>query len=171
MLNISRKEYIDNESVDAILLKLPCDGWFEASCGNGSKGERIYDWQILETSGVVPEGFKRVILERRKGSDPSETKAYLAYAPKDTPAQKLVEVAGTRWTVETCFKETKGEVGLDHYEVRSYNGWYRHITFALIAHALLTVLSANSLDGKSFQDYDPASCTLDEFKKKRNLRL
>jgi SRSO17 transposase len=44
---------------------------------------------------------------------------------------RLVEVAGTRWTVETCFKESKGLVGLDHYEVRSYTGWYNHITFSL----------------------------------------
>jgi len=85
VLNISRKEYIDNESIDAILSKLPCDGWFEASCGDGSKGERIYDWQILETSGVVAEGFKRVILVRRKGSDPSEIKAYLALHRKIPP--------------------------------------------------------------------------------------
>jgi len=172
VLNISRKEYIDNESVEAILSKLPCDGWFEASCGDGSKGARIYDWLILPTSGAVPQGHKRVILVRRSKSEPEEITAYLAYAPQDTSNQKLVEIAGVRWTVETCFKESKGEVGLDHYEVRSYDGWYKHVTFAMLAMALLTVLSANSLDTKTFQEHDPASSSsLDEFKKKRNLRV
>jgi len=171
VLNISRKEYIDNESIDAILSKLPCDGWFEASCGNGSKGERIYDWQILPTSGVVPEGFKRVILVRRSKGDPKEMKAYLAYAPKATSDKKLVEIAGIRWTVEMCFKEAKGEVGLDQYEVRNYDSWYKHITFAMTALALITVLASNSLDTKTLQQHNPTSSSLDEFKRGRNLRV
>ena len=171
VLNISRKEYIDNESIEAIMSKLPSDGWFETSCGDGSKGERIYDWQIVETSGIVPKGLKRVILIRRSQSKPKEVKAHIAFAPQDTPDKKLIEVAGTRWTVESCFKESKSEVGLDHYEVRSYDGWYKHITFALMALALLTVLSANSLDTKTFQEHNPASSTLDEFKRGRNLRV
>jgi len=169
VLNISRKEYIDNEPIEAILSKLPSDGWFEASCGNGSKGERIYDWQILETYGVAPEGFKRVILVRRSKSNPEEMKAYLAYAPKDTPGIKLVEVAGIRWTVEMCFKESKGEVGLDQYEVRNYDSWYKHITFAMAALALITVLASKSLDTKTLQQHNPASSSLEDFKKGRNL--
>jgi SRSO17 transposase len=82
-----------------------------------------------------------------------------------------VEVAGTRWTVETCFKESKGLVGLDHYEVRSYTGWYNHITFSLLAMALLTVLSSKSLDTKTFQQHDPKTKSLDDFKRGRNLRV
>jgi len=177
VLNISQKEYIDDENIGSLLSKLPSEGWIEASCGDGSKGVRVYDWQIVETSGVVPKGWKRVILIRRSISErsvhskPEEMKAYIAFAPEDTPDKKLVEVAGTRWTVETCFKESKGEVGLDHYEVRSYDGWYKHITFAMIALAFLTVLSSVSLDAKSIQEHNPASSTLDEFKKKRNLRV
>ncbi len=45
--------------------------------------------------------------------------------------------AGRRWTIESSFEAAKGEVGLDHYEVRSWAGWYRHITLALLALALL----------------------------------
>jgi len=104
VLNISRKEYIDGEQVGTKLSKLPKEGWFEASCGNGSKGERIYDWYTLETSGAVPEGFKRVILVRRSKSNPEEMKAYLAFAPKDTPDKKFVEVAGIRWTMKAKVK-------------------------------------------------------------------
>ena len=177
VLNISRNEYIYHEYVGSLLTNLLTEGWFEASCGDGSKGARVYDWQILATSGKVPKGFKRVMLVRRSKNErssfskPDEMKAYIAFAPIDTPDTKLVEVAGTRWTVETCFKESKGEVGLDHYEVRSYGGWYKHITFALIALAFLTVLSANSLDTKTFQEHNPDSSSLDDFKKGRNLRV
>jgi len=177
VLNISRNEYIYHEYVGNLMSNLPSDGWFEASCGDGSKGARVYDWQILATSGKVPKGFKRVMLVRRSKNErssfskPDEMKAYIAFAGVDTPDTKLVEVAGTRWTVETCFKESKGEVGLDHYEVRSYGGWYKHITFALIALAFLTVLSANSLDTKTFQEHNPDSSSLDDFKKGRNLRV
>ena len=78
-------------------------------------------------------GFERSILIRRSKSAPREPRAYICFAPVNTPKQKLAEVAGRRWTVETCFKESKSEVGLDQYEVRSYDGWYRHITFACLA--------------------------------------
>ena len=54
----------------------------------------------------------------------------------------MVQVAGSRWTIEWSFEEAKGEVGLDDYEVRSWTGWYRHITLAMWAYALLTVLRA-----------------------------
>jgi len=55
----------------------------------------------------------------------------------------MVAVAGTRWTVEICFESAKGDVGLDHYEVRSWHGWYRHMTLSLWAHAFLTVMRAH----------------------------
>ncbi len=58
----------------------------------------------------------------------------------------LIHVAGTRWTMEMCFAETKGDVGFDHYEARSWQGWYRHITLSMCAHALLSVLKANLSD-------------------------
>ena len=58
-------------------------------------------------------------------------------------------MVGSRWTIETCFKESQSQVGLDQYEVRSDDGWYKHITFACIALAFLTVLSAQSLDTKT----------------------
>ena len=128
----------------------------------------MYDWYTTQWPGAVAPGFKRVLLVRRSKSD-GEMKAYVAYAPVGTTDQKLVEIAGMRWTVETCFREAKDEVGLDQYEVRTYDAWHKHITFAMIAIALLTVLSCNSLDKKSLQQHDPANSSLDEFKKKRNL--
>jgi SRSO17 transposase len=58
----------------------------------------------------------------------------------------LVKVAGYRWTIEVNLEAAKGEVGLDEYEVRSWSGWYRHITLALWAHALLAVLRAKAIN-------------------------
>ena len=106
---------------------------------------------------------------RRSKSDSKDLQAHICYAPVETPDEKLIEIAGTRWTVETCFQESKSEVGMDQYEVRSYTGWYNYITFSCIAIVLLTVLSSLSFDGKSIQQYDPMSSTLDDFKKKRGL--
>ena len=45
---------------------------------------------------------------------------------------------------ECCFQQAKGQAGLDHYEVRRYDAWYRHITLAMLAHAFLAVLRANA---------------------------
>ena len=50
-------------------------------------------------------------------------------------------MTGTRWAIEECFEEAKGQVGLDQYEVRRWDGWYRHITLAMLAHAYLSVMS------------------------------
>ena len=172
---VSGKEHIwcgnKKISVAKVLKDLKEDAWFEASCGDGSKGPRIYDWQAFDIeSSDCPEGWKRTMLVRRSKSD-GDLQAHICCAPAVTPNEKLIEIAGIRWTVETCFQESKSEVGLDHYEVRSYTGWYNHITFACIALALLTVLSSLSFDGMPIQQHDPKSSSLSEFKKKRSLRV
>lgn len=173
VMNVSGKAYVwrgyKQVSAGSILKSLPEEGWFEASCGDGSKGERLYDWLTLPINPGTTQGFERSMLIRRSKSTPDELRAYICFAPTDMPKQKLIEVAGTRWTVESCFKESKGEVGLDQYEVRSYDGWYRHITFACIALAFLTVLSCRSFDRKAFQQHNPASSSLEAFKRGRNL--
>ncbi len=72
--------------------------------------------------------------------DPEALTASTVFAPEATSLAQLVRVAGSRWHVEIGFEEAKGEVGLDQYEVRSWHGWYRHITLALVAHAALAVM-------------------------------
>jgi SRSO17 transposase len=174
VLCVSGKEYIQTGwkrvSVSSILKGLDEESWFEASCGDGSKGARVYDWQAIETGFGPTEGWKRYLLIRRSKTS-GDLRAYACFAPSDTPIEKFVQIAGTRWTVERCFAESKSEVGLDQYEVRSYSGWYKHITFACLALALLTSLSCESLDKKSIQQHDPSSKTLDDFKKGRGLRV
>ena len=63
-----------------------------------------------------------------------------------------MRVAGTRWTIEACFEAAKGEVGLDQYEVRSWTGWHRHVTLAMLAHAYLAVLRKVAVGGKGTLD-------------------
>jgi SRSO17 transposase len=64
------------------------------------------------------------------------------YAPVAWPLEEMVRAAGSRWTIEEMFKLAKGQVGLDHYEVRSWLGWHCHITLALVALAALAVGAA-----------------------------
>lgn len=174
VMSVSGKEYVwdgyTQVSIGSILKNLPEEGWFEASCGDGSKGARVYDWLTVGMNQPICKDWKRCILVRRSKTDPDEMRAYICFGPTDTQNSRFVEVAGTRWTVETCFAESKSETGLDQYEVRSYNGWYKHITFCCAALALITVLSINSLDTKTMQQHDPVSSSLEAFKKGRNLR-
>ena len=79
---------------------------------------------------------------RRDLSDPDELTYYLIYAPTDTPLTEIVRAIGARWTIEDVFKLAKRQVGLDQYEVRSWTGWHRHITLALLALAALVLGAA-----------------------------
>jgi len=72
-----------------------------------------------------------------------------------------VRVAGTRWTIEECFEAAKGEVGLDQYEVRSWTGWHRHITLAMLALAYLTVLRKAAIGGRGPDQSGRRSAALD----------
>ena len=174
VLCVSGKEYIweglKQTRVSDIVKNLANDNWVEASCGDGSKGIRIYDWQVIAVNPPLAAGWERCLLVRRSKTDPEDMRAYACFSPEGTPIEKLVQIAGTRWTVECCFAESKSEVGLDQYEVRSYDGWYKHITFACLALALLTVLSCESLDKATIQQHGPSSSSLEAFKKGRGLR-
>jgi SRSO17 transposase len=159
-------------SVTTIVTDLPGDGWERISAGAGSKGLRWYDWQRLELSEAAPAGWQRWLVFRRSISDPSEVTAYRAFASASTPLTALVRVAGMRWTVEESIQTAKGEVGLDHYEVRSWTGWYRHITLALWAQAFLAVLrdETGAVAPKKGAQHRPVPHSLASFKAHRGLR-
>jgi SRSO17 transposase len=123
---------------------LPQKGWKRLSAGAGTKGERLYDWALLPL-GEVDEERQRWLLFRRSISDPTDLAYYVVSGSKKTSLEVMVKVAGTRWAIEESFESAKGEVGLDHYEVRSWGGWYRHITLAMFAHAYLTVVRARAV--------------------------
>jgi SRSO17 transposase len=84
---------------------------------------------------------------RRQIQAPYARAYYRVFAPADTTLEQMVAVAGTRWAIEECFESAKGECGLDEYEVRSWTGWHRHVTLALLAHAYLTVVRAQAAPG------------------------
>ena len=160
---------------DPALEEVGAGGWRRISAGEGSKGLRLYDWLRLPLNPPMQEGFERWLLVRRSIEDPEELTAYTVFAPEGTTLEKLARVAGSRWRVEIGFEEAKGEVGLSHYEVRSWHGWYRHITLALFAHAFLAAMRAEGIDIEASQEKGAApetesedSCLL-AFKRKRGL--
>ena len=77
----------------------------------------------------------------RRSIDDGELAFYHCYNPHREPTGELVHVAGRRWPVEECFAAGKGHVGLDNYQVRLYDAWYRHITLAMLAHTFLAILA------------------------------
>ena len=115
-------------------------GWVRLSAGDGAKGPRVYDWALVEVRPISEPGKGYWLLARRSLAKPEELAYYVCYGPADTTLGELVRVAGTRWAIEECFEEAKGQVGLDQYEVRRWDGWYRHITLAMLAHAYLAVV-------------------------------
>jgi SRSO17 transposase len=149
VLAVSGQEYVwlgwQQRQVKTLLAALPEDSWTRLSAGDGAKGPRWYDWQWLPLADPVDLHWRRWLLVRRSLSDPKELTAYVVFAPLATALEEVVRVAGSRWTIESSFEAAKGEVGLDHYEVRSWTGWYRHITLAMWAYALLAVLRAGAM--------------------------
>src|SRR5436853_1299206 len=125
----------------------PKGGWTRLSAGDGAKGPRLYDWACVPFRGAR-EGWQKALLIRRSLEKPDELTFYLTLAPESTERATLVQVAGTRWTIEACFEAAKGEVGLDEYEVRSWTGWHRHVTLALLAHAYLAVVRQPAIRGR-----------------------
>ena len=149
VMAVSGQEYVwragRQYQVKHILAALETEGWSRLSAGDGAKGPRWYDWMWLPLAAPWQPDWRRWLLVRRSLSDPTELTAYVVFAPHETTLATVVQVAGSRWTIEKCFEEAKGEVGLDQYEVRGGTGWYRHITLAMWAYALLTVLRTANL--------------------------
>ncbi len=120
--------------------------WVRCSAGNGAKGPRVYDWTAVKIRPLREPGKGHWLLARRSLAKPGELAYYLCFGPAETTLAELVRVAGTRWAIEECFEEAKGEVGLDQYEVRRWDGWHRHITLAMLAHAYLTVIKYQAME-------------------------
>jgi len=140
---------------DALIAALPAQAWRRRSAGKGAKGDRLYDWARTPIHGINFPDSNYWLLARRSISDPTDLAYYLCHAPARTGLTQLVTVAGTRWAIEETFQTSKGQTGLDHYQVRQYTGWYRHITLSMLAHAFLTV--TRSKKGASNQETAPSS--------------
>ena len=120
--------------------------WVRCSAGDGAKGPRVYDWATVDIRPLREPGKGYWLLARRSLANPGEVAYYVCYGPAGTTPEELARVAGTRWAIEECFEEAKGQVGLDQYEVRRWDGWYRHITLAMLAHAYLSVIKHQAME-------------------------
>jgi SRSO17 transposase len=159
------------EPVTAVAAAWPAAAWQTLSVAEGAQGPRRYAFaarRVWESREQVP-GRECWLLVRRS-LDRSDVSYYVANAPADTPWQTLAEVGASRGPIETEFEQSKGEVGLDEYEVRGWRGWQHHITVALLANAFLLELqqawggkgaAADAAAGGAHPARDPAALALE----------
>jgi SRSO17 transposase len=128
------------KKIERLVERLPEDAWaLMVPAGEGPDRRRPWEWACLELHGDPEKGMGRWLLVRRRPGEPEDVAFYQVYGPEGTSPAKLVDVCHKRWKVEDCFAEAKGEVGLDHYEVRRWDAWHRYVTLCLLAHAFLVV--------------------------------
>jgi SRSO17 transposase len=148
---------------EQVVVSWPAEAWQRLSAGEGSQGPRWYDWAWMPMPWrLAPSGMAHWLLARRSVSKPDEIAYYFVFGPAQVTLEQVTleqvvqvvqvaQVAGTRWQVEQAFELAfelaKGEVGLDEYEVRTWVGWYRHITLAMFTLAYLTVVRLHARQG------------------------
>ena len=147
ILAVTKAQRLGLARVEDRAAGLPSTAWQRLSAGDGAKGPRLYDWAYLPYGSDAAPGWEKGLLIRRSLAEPGKLAFYLTHAAHGTALADLVQIAGTRWTIEACFEAAKGEVGLDQYEVRSWTGWHRHVTLAMLAHAYLAVLRKTVVGG------------------------
>ncbi len=126
--------------------RLSEEAFSEVRPARDANGRRPWEWACLNLAAEPLKGMRRWLLVRRSTDDPEDLGFYQAYGPEGTPIEELVRVCQDRWAIEECFAEAKGEVGLDHYEVRKWDAWHRHVTLGLFAHAFLLVIRLGASD-------------------------
>ena len=139
--------HLGQPRADRIAAPIPANAWRRLSAGAGAKGPRWYDWARVRLARLPLSAEERQwehwLLVRRSRHDPTDLASYVVFAPAGPSLRTLARVAGQRWRIEQRFELAKGEVGLDQYEVRRWDGWYRHMTLAMFALAYLAVLRAH----------------------------
>jgi SRSO17 transposase len=128
-LVVACKEHVEVQGTrsraDQVVRGLAREDWQELSAGMRSKGPRLFAWARIELAAPEICEWQRWLLVRRsleERTKPAEMAYVLVFAHTGTSLEEMVEAFGARWTVEQCFEEAKGEVGLDEYEVRSRAG-------------------------------------------------
>src|SRR5262249_25683805 len=117
--------------------------WQRLSQSLGSQGERLFDWARLPIVHAGVADGRHWLVVRRCLDDPHELAYYLVWAPPQTALPTMVTAIGARWRIEEDLETTKA-LGLDHSEVRSYLGWYRHLTLVLLAYAFLVDITVQT---------------------------
>ncbi len=137
-----RYRQVEVREVEALLLHE--QDWQRLSMSKGTKGPRLFDWAAVPILHHWEADGRHWLLLRRDLTDPREIAYYFVFGPQGTCLSEMVQASGARWHIEEDFEIAK-DMGLDHYEVRSYVGWYRHITLVMLAHAFLTGICAQTL--------------------------
>jgi SRSO17 transposase len=127
------------KKIERLAERLPEDAYSEVLPAEDSGQRRPWEWACLGLAADPKKGMSRWLLVRRGSDDPEEMAFYQAYGPEDTSVEKLVRICRDRWAIEVAFEEAKGEIGMDHYEVRKWGAWHRYVTLCLLAHAFLVV--------------------------------
>jgi SRSO17 transposase len=134
------------ESVRALAERLPRRAWKMLPCRTTPAGEdvrsRFAFVQIVATHPVrtdcLPPREEWLIIEWPEAKEaPSDY--WLSNLPADSGRERLARLARLRWTIELDYRQLKGELGLDHYEGRSYAGFHHHCALVTCAHAFLTL--------------------------------
>ena len=137
---------------DELAARLPAKAWQRMSAGPGAKGQRWYDWAWIAIDGGGP-GNRHLLIRRNRST--GELAFYRCYSPHPFALAALVRVAGLRWTIEENFQAGKGLAGLDEHQVRRWTSWYRWVTLAMLAGAVLTVAAALERDRTGPADQIP----------------
>ena len=133
-----------------LAVRLPKRSWQRVSAGRGSKGERWYDWALVQTtdhasdpdSDLDATSTGQHWLLIRRNPKTGEYAFYRAYSPTAVTLAALVKVAGRRWTIEESFAAGKELAALDEHQVRTWTSWQRWTALAILAHAFLSVMAA-----------------------------
>ncbi|HUI90123.1 MAG TPA: IS701 family transposase [Anaerolineales bacterium] len=138
--------------VKQLVRRIPPAAWIRAVIKEDSKGPLVCEFaflRVVESRNNLPASELWLVL-RRNLADRSKVKYYFSNAPADIALGELVRLSGLRWPIESMFEEAKGEVGFDHYEMRSWLGWHHHMFLVALAHHFLVRLRLR------FQDRAPA---------------
>ena len=137
------------QRADALIAAAPARGWQRLSTGLGAHGLREFKWARIPVRATARRpGRGHWLLARRSLSDPTDIAYYACYGPRRSSTADLAWTAGSRWHIEECFQQAKGETGLDHYQVRTWRAWYAHITLSMLALAWLAGSRARAVKGE-----------------------
>jgi SRSO17 transposase len=113
--------------------------WYRRQVSEGAKGPIVYEFtrrQVILAAEGLPQKTVWLLIRRTIGDEP-EYSYFISNAASSTRLKTLVWLSGMRWAIEQCFEETKGELGMDHYEVRKFRGWHHHMLTCMLAHFFL----------------------------------
>ena len=125
-----------------LVTQLPAAQWQRHIIKEGSKGPLGADFACLRVTPIRDElpGERCWAIFRRSVGPQPEVKFFLSNAPATCSLQDFVRVSGLRWPIETGIEEAKGEVGMDHYETRTWLGWHHQMTLSILDHLFLVRL-------------------------------